>query len=33
MNKELVKVRPFAHIKIGLKNLAHLTGIILATRA
>jgi len=33
MNKELVKARPLAHIKIGIKNLAHLTGIISATRA
>jgi geranylgeranyl diphosphate/geranylgeranyl-bacteriochlorophyllide a reductase len=28
MNKELVKARPFAHMKIGLKNIAHLTGLI-----
>ncbi len=28
MNKELVKARPLAHIKIGLKNLAHLTGLV-----
>ncbi len=28
MNKKLVKSRPLAHIKIGLKNLAHLTGIV-----
>jgi geranylgeranyl reductase len=33
MNKELVKARPLAHIKIGIKNLAHLTGIVSATRA
>ncbi len=33
MNKELVKARPLAHIKIGIKNLAHLAGIISATRA
>ncbi|WP_370815682.1 geranylgeranyl diphosphate reductase [Jannaschia formosa] len=31
MNKELVKARPMAHIKIGLKNLAHLAGIVSAT--
>ncbi|MBT8475308.1 MAG: geranylgeranyl diphosphate reductase [Alphaproteobacteria bacterium] len=28
MNKELVRARPLAHIKIGLKNLAHLTRIV-----
>jgi geranylgeranyl reductase len=28
MNKKLVQARPLAHIKIGLKNLAHLTGIV-----
>lgn len=28
MNKKLVKSRPLAHLKIGLKNLAHLTGIV-----
>jgi geranylgeranyl reductase len=28
MNKKLVKARPMAHIKIGLKNLAHLTRIV-----
>lgn len=33
MNKELVKARPLAHLKIGVKNLAHLTGLIPATRA
>ncbi|MBY6201594.1 geranylgeranyl diphosphate reductase [Maritalea mobilis] len=32
MNKELVKARPMAHIKIGLKNLSHLAGIVPATR-
>ncbi len=32
MNKKLVKARPLAHIKIGVKNLAHLTGLISATR-
>jgi len=31
MNKKLVKARPLAHLKIGLKNLAHLTGIVPAT--
>jgi geranylgeranyl reductase len=28
MNKELVAARPLAHLKIGLKNLAHLTGLV-----
>jgi geranylgeranyl reductase len=28
MNKKLVKARPLAHLKIGLKNVAHLTGIV-----
>jgi geranylgeranyl reductase len=28
MNKKLVKARPLAHIKIGFKNLAHLTGLV-----
>jgi geranylgeranyl reductase len=28
MNKKLVKSRPLAHIKIGLKNLAHLTRLV-----
>ncbi len=28
MNKELVKARPLAHIKIGIKNLAHLAGLV-----
>ncbi|MEL6418130.1 MAG: geranylgeranyl diphosphate reductase [Pseudomonadota bacterium] len=28
MNKKLVKARPMAHLKIGLKNLAHLTGMV-----
>ncbi|MEM1430898.1 MAG: geranylgeranyl diphosphate reductase [Pseudomonadota bacterium] len=28
MNKKLVKARPLAHLKIGLKNIAHLTGIV-----
>jgi geranylgeranyl reductase len=32
MNKKLVKSRPIAHIKIGLKNLAHLTGLVSVNR-
>ena len=28
MNKKLVKARPLAHLKIGLKNIAHLTGLV-----
>ena len=28
MNKKLVKARPLAHVKIGFKNLAHLTGLV-----
>ena len=32
MNKKLVKARPLAHLKIGLKNLAHLTGIVSPVR-
>ena len=32
MNKKLVKARPMAHIKIGLKNLAHLTGLVAPER-
>ncbi len=28
MNKKLVKARPLAHLKIGLKNLAHLSGLV-----
>jgi geranylgeranyl reductase len=28
MNKKLVRARPFAHLKIGIKNLAHLTGLV-----
>ena len=31
MNKKLVKARPMAHIKIGLKNLGHLTGLVSAS--
>ena len=30
MNKKLVKARPLAHVKIGLKNIAHLTGLVRA---
>lgn len=32
MNKKLVKARPMAHIKIGIKNLAHLTGLVAPER-
>ncbi|MFQ6546446.1 geranylgeranyl diphosphate reductase [Aestuariibius sp. 2305UL40-4] len=32
MNKKLVKARPLAHLKIGVKNVAHLTGLVAATR-
>ena len=28
MNKKLVKARPLAHLKIGIKNLAHLTRLV-----
>ncbi|MBN2906178.1 MAG: geranylgeranyl diphosphate reductase [Rhodobacteraceae bacterium] len=28
MNKKLTKKRPLAHIKIGIKNVAHLTGLV-----
>ncbi|MEX5727648.1 geranylgeranyl reductase [Rhodovulum iodosum] len=28
MNKRLTKKRPLAHIKIGIKNVAHLTGLV-----
>ncbi|MGR3433682.1 MAG: geranylgeranyl diphosphate reductase [Shimia sp.] len=28
MNKELVKARPMAHVKIGIKNIAHLLGVV-----
>ena len=31
MNKELVRARPLAHVKIGLKNVAHLLGLVPAT--
>ena len=33
MNKKLVKKRPLAHIKIGIKNLAHLTRLVPETYA
>ncbi|MBZ8119139.1 geranylgeranyl diphosphate reductase [Roseovarius sp. LXJ103] len=32
MNKKLVKARPMAHLKIGLKNLAHLTRLVSVER-
>ena len=32
MNKKLVRARPMAHLKIGLKNLAHLTRLLAPTR-
>lgn len=32
MNKKLVAAKPLAHLKIGLKNMAHLTRIIAPTR-
>ena len=32
MNKRLVAARPMAHLKIGLKNLAHLTGLVAPER-
>ena len=28
MNKKLVKAHPLAHLRIGIKNLAHLTGLV-----
>jgi geranylgeranyl reductase len=28
MNKSLVKARPMAHVKIGMKNMAHLLGLV-----
>lgn len=33
MNKKLVRARPMAHLKIGLKNLAHLTRLVPETFA
>jgi geranylgeranyl reductase len=32
MNKRLVRARPMAHLKIGFKNIAHLTGLVSAAR-
>lgn len=32
MNKKLVRSRPLAHLKIGLKNVAHLAGIVAPER-
>ncbi|WP_187428116.1 Kynurenine 3-monooxygenase [Roseobacter fucihabitans] len=32
MNKKLVAARPMAHLKIGIKNLAHLSGLVATTR-
>ena len=32
MNKKLVKARPLAHIKIGIKNISHLLGLVPAVR-
>lgn len=32
MTKRLVKAKPMAHLRIGFKNLAHLTGLISASR-
>ena len=32
MNKKLVKARPMAHLKIGLKNIAHLAGLVAPER-
>ena len=31
MDKKLVKARPMAHLKIGIKNLAHLSGLVSET--
>ncbi|WP_108838749.1 geranylgeranyl diphosphate reductase [Tateyamaria sp. Alg231-49] len=31
MNKRLIKARPMAHLKIGIKNLAHLTRLVSET--
>lgn len=33
MNKKLVKKRPFAHLKIGIKNIAHLARLVPETYA
>ncbi|MFB9151348.1 geranylgeranyl diphosphate reductase [Roseovarius ramblicola] len=32
MNKKLVRARPLAHLRIGLKNLAHLSGLVSPAR-
>lgn len=32
MNKSLVKARPMAHIKIGIKNVSHLLGLVQPAR-
>ena len=32
INKRLIKARPMAHLKIGLKNLAHLKRLVSETR-
>ncbi|SFJ85242.1 geranylgeranyl diphosphate reductase [Jannaschia pohangensis] len=32
MNKKLVAARPLAHLKIGVKNIAHLMGLVSPTR-
>ena len=32
MNKKLVHARPLAHLKIGVKNLMHLAGMVSPTR-
>jgi len=32
MNKRLIRARPMAHLKIGIKNLAHLTRLVSETR-
>ncbi|SLN58095.1 Putative oxidoreductase/MT0587 [Roseivivax jejudonensis] len=31
MNKKLVRARPMAHVRIGMKNFAHLTGLVSET--
>jgi geranylgeranyl reductase len=28
MNKQLVRARPMAHLKIGIKNISHLLGLV-----
>ena len=32
MNKKLVRARPLAHLKIGVKNLMHLMGLVSAVK-